>query len=366
MNFSLSETQQQVQELATQILSDATSPAQLAQFDKTGYFDRSLWQSLADAGLLGIAIGEEHGGMGLDFETLCVFLEAAGQHAAPVPLLSVLVDGALPLQAFSPVISASILPSIVSGEKLLTSDLHSSVSVFTAQESNENEVLLNGKSGMVALGNDADYCLLKAELNQQTIIVLADLTQSQCSRELQVLTTGEHAATLTLNHLPARLIASGTEAEALLSLATRYSQTAGAAYAVGIAESMIKQASTYTADRKQFGKAIGSFQAVQQQLANTYIDKECLRAASEKAIYELSLDDTSDSSREAALISNIWLGDALHNISHTTQHVHGGMGVDRDYGLFRYCTAARALELRYHSSSQAKSELGKIIGSGAS
>ncbi len=361
MDFSLNETQQQVQDLATQILSDATAPAQLANFDGTGYFDRQLWKSLAEAGLLGIAVDEQNGGMGLNFETLCVFLEAAGRHAAPVPLLAVLVDGALPLQAFAPDVALSLLPDVVSGEKLLTSALAATVTPLAAEQGNEGEVILTGRSGIIPLGYEADYCLFTAALNEKFIVVLADLHDARCVREKQVLTNGEYAATLQLGGVPARVIADGPAAQQLVTMAGIYSQVGATAYAVGIAEAMIQQASSYTAERKQFGKIIGSFQAVQQQLADAYIDKECLRAASESAIYELSIESTSESSQAAALTAAIWLGDALHNISHTTQHVHGGMGVDRDYGLFRYCTAARCLELRYGGSSRASVQLGKVL-----
>lgn len=366
MDFALNDNQHQVKLLAGQIMSDHCSQQQLRECDHNGYFNRELWRSLADAGLLGIAVNESFGGMGWNFETLCVLLETAGHHAAPLPLLNVLAESALVLQRFAPKQADDILPQLLSGDVLLANNLsqRDATSSITVESTSDEQCILSGVTGVIPLADQAQYCLLVSGSPQTPIITWVDMAQAGIERLPQTLTHGEYAAVLQLKHVTATVIASGDAAAQLLIVAEQYRNTASSAYALGLAEAMLEKASEYTGTRQQFGKAIGRFQAVQQQLADAFIQKECLRVATEKAIYELSVDDLSERSRDSALVAKVWLGDALHTISHTTQHVHGGMGVDRDYGLFRYCTQARYLELHGGNSASALNFLGARLSNG--
>ena len=98
MDFSLSEEQQAVRDLAIQIIGDASTPERLTEIERAqdpkGPFDALLWAALAEAGLLGIAIDEAHGGQGLDFVALSQVVEAAGLTAAYVPVVETLVAAA--------------------------------------------------------------------------------------------------------------------------------------------------------------------------------------------------------------------------------------------------------------------------------
>ena len=143
--------------------------------------------------------------------------------------------------------------------------------------------------------------------------------------------------------------------------AQQHELAASAAYGCGTGEALLAKACAHTKERKQFGKAIGSFQAVQHQLADAYINVECLRAATENAIYQLSQSESSPQTAQAVLTAKIWLGDALHKVSHISQQVHGGTGIDHDYGMFRFCTAARMLELTGGSSTTAQVTLGRSL-----
>ena len=361
MHFSLSETQEHVKDLASQIIGDTTSPAQLSKLDSNGYFDRDLWQTLAEAGLLGVAIDADYGGMGMDFETLCVLLEVAGAHACPTPLLSVLVNAVLPLQRFADkTVCAEILPNIASGDCLVTGALNIQDTQLVISSEGE-QAFVDGDSSLVSLGFDADYALLYARLNGQVAVVLVDLNQTSCTRDKQVMTNGEFAATLSFSKTPCRIIAQEINATYMGLFAQQYELAAEAAYGCGTGQAMINKACSHTSERKQFGKALGSFQAVQHQLADAHIHIECLRAARENAIYQLAQNERSPQTAQAVLIAKIWLGDALHKISHVCQQVHGGTGIDHDYGMFRFCTAARMLELNGGNSTTAQVTLGASL-----
>ena len=101
MDFSYSETQQEVQNLARKILEDLVTNDRLKEVEATDeVFDRALWKELAKANMLGLGVAEAYGGSGMDYQTVCILLEEIGRTVAPVPATATLVLGALPVERF--------------------------------------------------------------------------------------------------------------------------------------------------------------------------------------------------------------------------------------------------------------------------
>jgi alkylation response protein AidB-like acyl-CoA dehydrogenase len=125
MDFAYSEDQQSLRELARKILEDRATHERLKQVESSeDRVDRELWAELAKANLLGVAISEEHGGMGMGFLELCILLEEVGRTVAPVPAWATLVLGALPVSKFgSAEQQRRLLPAVVSGAALLSAAL---------------------------------------------------------------------------------------------------------------------------------------------------------------------------------------------------------------------------------------------------
>src|SRR4051812_6399141 len=123
MDFSLSEEQEAIRGLAAELLADQVTQESLraAEDSESPGFDRRLWQRLAEAGLLGVCIAEEHGGLGLGFLELSLLLEEIGRTVAPVPVLPTLAYAAMPIVRFGTAEQqASVLPGIASGETVLS------------------------------------------------------------------------------------------------------------------------------------------------------------------------------------------------------------------------------------------------------
>ncbi len=125
MDFNYSEEQEAVRQLAGQIFGERSTHERLKQVEADagddGPFDRELWKELADAGLLGIHLGEDVGGAGLDFVAACLVVEAAGRTAAYVPVVETMVYGALPLDRFGTDAQRKTwLSGVASGETILT------------------------------------------------------------------------------------------------------------------------------------------------------------------------------------------------------------------------------------------------------
>jgi alkylation response protein AidB-like acyl-CoA dehydrogenase len=114
----------------------------------------------------------------------------------------------------------------------------------------------------------------------------------------------------------------------------------------------------YTSQREQFGRPIATFQAVSHRAADAYIDVENLRLACQQAV---SLLSAGADATEAVLIAKIWASDVAHRVSQSAQHLHGGIGVDKDYALFRYCLWAKQLELTLGGGKTYLTALGDSI-----
>jgi alkylation response protein AidB-like acyl-CoA dehydrogenase len=121
---------------------------------------------------------------------------------------------------------------------------------------------------------------------------------------------------------------------------------------------MLKMTAAYTSQREQFGRPIATFQAVSHRAADAYIDVQNLRLACQQAA---SLLSARVAANQAVMIAKIWAADVAHRVSQSSQHLHGGIGVDRDYPLFRFCLWAKQLELTLGGGNSYLTALGDAI-----
>lgn len=368
MDFSRSETQLQIRDLAAQIFADYTTQEKLRTLDETGYYDPALWAQLAEAGLLGLAIGEACGGMAMEFDTLCVLLEEAGRHVAPVPLLPVLVTAALPLQALAgDERVAAVLSDLASGSSLVTAALFETPCVSplfsTSTATNDSGAWhISGQKQQVPAASLAGHCWTAALAEDEPVILLFALDAPGVTQTSQLTTNGELESQLELQRVPAHLLVRGSEAERFLQQALDVSLAGSNALALGLCEEMIRLAADYTSERQQFGRPIATFQAVAHRLADCHIDTQCLRAAQDQAVCRLAEAQVDEKDTRQAILSARFLAtEALHRVSHGTQQVHGGTGVDRDYPLFRYCLWARQVELGFGGAGATLQQLGRML-----
>lgn len=373
MDFGFSEQQRDVQNLARQILSDNVTAEKLSQYDdyKAERFDRELWQKLADAGLLGVAIDEEFGGMGFGFFELGLLIEEAGRTIAPLPLISHLISAALPIQQFASQTQKQVwLPKVASGEILLTAALSEAYNDDPAQpyltlaKADGSDLLLSGEKTNVPFAHIADRILLAAKTSDGVAVVLLDPKADGVSLSAQQVTTYEPQYVVSLNNVrigAGDILASGAEGQALMQWIAERTTVALCAHQLGASDKAMRMSASYTAERKQFGVLISTFQAVGHRAANCFIDVECLRLNTYQAISRL--DGGLDATNEVQ-IAKIWAGDVGHRVSYAAQHLHGGTGIDRDYPLWRYCTWLRHNEMALGSSAKTLAKLGKRIAAG--
>ncbi len=368
MDFTISEEVRSAQQLAQQILGDYTSVEKLKVIEKQAErFDTGLWQALADAGLLGLDISENHGGTELGFFSLTTLCEEVGRTVAPVPVIPVLVSAAGTLRRFGgDAQKDQWLTGIASGATLISAALGEynnddpTAPQCTAQKK-EGGYSISGTKICVSLARSAARILLSARMGEELVVALVDPRAAGVTLNAQIVTTGETQYELVMNKVQvpaADIVAVGGEALAAMEWAHQATRTALAAMALGVCDKMMRITGQYTSERQQFGRAIATFQAVSHRVADCYIDVECLRLVTQQAA---ALIDQGRPAEDAVLMAKIWCGNVTHRVSQASQHCHGGTGVDRDYPLFRYCELARQIELTAGSSAQLTGELGQAI-----
>ena len=368
MDFTVSEELQSVQQLAQQILGDFTEVDKLKALEQKGEdFDAALWKALAEAGLLGLDIPENQGGMDLGFYSLTALCEEVGRTVAPIPVIPVLVAAAGTLRRFaSDTQKDQWLPGIANGSTFISAGLEEytnddPTAPGSTAKKQEGGYSLTGTKICVSRAQSAARILVSARTGDGLVVALVDPHAAGVSLNPQIVTTGEtlHELIMDKVQVPSEdIIAVGREAITAMAWVQQATRTALAAMAVGVSDKMMRITGQYTSEREQFGRAIATFQAVSHRVADCFIDVECLRLVTQQAA---SLLDQGRPAEEAVLMAKIWCGDVTHRVSQASQHCHGGTGVDRDYPLFRYCQWARQIELTAGSSAQLTGELGQAL-----
>lgn len=373
MDFGFSEEQKDVQTLARQILSEQVTPEKLAAYDefKAPRFDTELWRQIAEAGLLGVAIDEAQGGMGFGFTELALFIEECGRSIAPLPVISHLVSAALPIHRFGSAEQRERwLPGAVSGELLLSAALvepgneQVAAPAATRAVADGQGYRLTGAKTAVPFAAESAAVLVAARADAGVVVALVDPRAAGVRLQPLKVTTFEPQYDMHLEDVlvPAEAVLAGPDrGVAVMQWIAEHTAVALCAHQLGAADHVLRMTASYTAERKQFGVPVATFQAVGHRAADRFIDIECLRLATYQAVSRL--DSGVDASTEVQ-IAKIWAGDCGHRVSYTAQHLHGGMGIDRDYPLWRYCLWLRHNEITLGSSARQLAELGQRIAAG--
>jgi alkylation response protein AidB-like acyl-CoA dehydrogenase len=366
MDFAPSEIQRELRELARKILEEQATPDRLREIERGAVnYDADLWLALARANLLGVAVPAEHGGMGQGFSELAVLVEECGRAVAPVPAIPTLVGAALPIARFGTAEQcARFLPRVAAGEVILSAGIAEPaagdpLAPTTRAVRDGAGWRLSGTKLGVAFGAQAERVLVTAAADAGVGLFFVDPRGPGARYEALISTAFEPQVLLALDGAPVSapdvLVAPGPAGDAAARWLVERVQAALAAMQLGVCDRALRMTAAYTAQREQFGRKIATFQAVGQRAANAYIDVECLRLVVQHAAWLLGEERPA---AEEVMVAKIWAGDTGHRVSFAAQHLHGGMGVDVDYPLHRYCLWAKQLELTLGSSTEELDRLG--------
>ncbi|UMB71460.1 acyl-CoA dehydrogenase family protein [Mycobacterium paraterrae] len=361
MDFSFTEEQETVGKVARQLFEHRATPEHLSELEAGPIrHDDALWRELAASDLLGIALPESVGGSGGDFLELCVLLAEVGWSVAPVPVYATLVLGADVIARHGDsALQQKYLPKVVSGELFLTGALVEANNSdptsprTTARAGGDNTWILTGSKELVPAAQLADAIVVSARADDGPGLFVVDATGDGVTITPAGTTNGEPYADVEL----AGAVGSRLEAGGANAVAELYNRALVGlcAMQVGVTERALKIAASYTSEREQFGRPIGSFQAVQQRLADAFIDVEAIRWTTWHAAWLIA--EGRPAVRDAA-IAKFWAADAGARVVASAQQVHGGMGIDVTYPLHRYFLWAKQIELSLGSAPQQLVRLG--------
>ena len=346
MDFRFSDEQQALKDLARQILADHATHDRLKQLEADGgsVFDRDLWKALADAGVLGSAVPEQHGGAGYGLLELLPVFEEAGRHVAPVPLVTTLV-GALAIARFGDdALQSTWLPRIVSGDAVLAAALEDEAgadgTAVTATH-DSHQWRLTGTRPFVPYAAEVDLVIVPAKVDGQVGLFVVSPGDGLTVTTL-LSTNRQPLGHLELASAPAwTLVTPGAEGAAAVRWLTERTAAAYCVVQAGVCEGAVRMMATHASNREQFGKKIAEFQAVAQRAADAFIDTQMVRLAAWQAIFRLSME--WEATNEVA-VAKFWAGDGAMRAVHAAQHIHGGLGVDTDYPVHRYFLWAKQIE----------------------
>ena len=341
MDFTFTEEQETIAKVARQLFEHRATPEHLTEVEAGAVrYDAVLWRELATADLLGIALPENVGGSEHGFLELALLLAEVGWSVAPVPVYATLLLGADTIARHGDEGQRQrYLPDVVTGSRLLTAGLAEprrsdpTVPATTARRDRDGW-RIDGSKEMVPAAQVAHTMLVPAVDDDGVGVFMVDLNADGVELRPVTTTNGEPHADVFLNGavVSGRDRLNGNGAEMIESLHAR-ALVGLCAIQLGVTERALRIAAAYTTEREQFGRPIGSFQAVQQRMADAFIDVEAIRWTMWQAAWLLGHGRRA--SREAG-IAKFWAGEAGARVAATAQQVHGGIGIDTTYPLFRY------------------------------
>ena len=392
MDFELGEEEQAIRDLTAQVLDDMSSHERLKALAAGGHHvDRKAWAALAATGVVGASVPEAYGGLGLGFLATAVALQEVGRRASPVPLLTTAVMGAMPVAAHGTHAQcAAWLPAIADGSLLACAalaegDTSPAEPTTTARTATDRDgptpdgvgsapgrgglghdgsgYVLDGTKVLVAGGLDADVALVPARLDDGGVGVFIVPTDAEGLEVRPVeVTTGRPEARFELSGVrvgaDALLGGGASDGAEIVSFIEQHANVGMCMMMAGAARAAIEMAARYAKQRHQFDRPIATFQAVSQRAGDSYIDAEAISLTAYQAAWRLSAGLPAD--REIA-IAKYWASEGGFRVVHAAVHVHGGVGVDRDYPLHRHFLAARHIELTLGHAEEQLAELGRQI-----
>ncbi len=379
MQFVHSEEQRLIRESARAVLSARAGSAQLrAAIGAPGGYDAALWQTMGELGWTGLAISQAYGGAGLGWVELCLLQEEQGRRLTPSPFFATSVLAApLIVSAGDEAQRQAWLPRIAAGELRVACALGGTdgrppcAGVTVLLEGRGDDLTLRGVSDFVIHGDSADL-----------LLVLARAPGSQGADGISVAAIPAPARGLSVHpHVmldltrpmsrvefagvqvaPGQLLgepgAAGSAVEEALDLA----RIALASEALGGAEQLLEMTTTYVKERVQFGRPVGSFQAIKHRLADMMVEVEAAKSA---AWYAACVaDERREELAEAAAIAKSYCCDTFFECAANAIQLHGGIGFTWEHDAHLYFKRARAAAMLLGSPAWQRERLARRFASG--
>lgn len=370
MNFAFTEEQDQLRTFVRQFLDEKSDEATVRELMETesGY-DEAVWAQMAEQlGLQSLIIPEEFGGQGFTWVELIVVLEEMGRSLLCAPFFSsvVLSTSAL-LLAEDEAAQAEYLPKIASGELIAALALteengrwdESGVTATALPDG--DSWTIDGAKHYVIDGHTAGLLIVAARTSAGVSLFAVDADASGLERTaLSTMDQTRKQAKLTFSATPATLIGTDGQGWAVIERVLDRAAVGLAAEQVGGAQFVLDMAVQYAKDRVQFGRPIGSFQAIKHKCADMLLEVESAKSAAYYAAWCAAEDN--DELPAMASLAKSYCSEAYFHATAENIQIHGGIGFTWEHPAHLYFKRAKSSELLFGDPTYHRELLAERIG----
>jgi alkylation response protein AidB-like acyl-CoA dehydrogenase len=361
MDLGLSEEQELLKNAARDFLEKECPETLVREMedDEKGY-SPELWKKMAEQGWQGLLIPEALGGAGFGYLDLIILIEEFGRALVPGPFISTVVGGTLPLlEGGTDQQKSYALPKIASGEAIWTlaytepSARFDTEGVALEVKEDGNDLVLNGTKLFIRDANVADFFTVVGRTpgtkgDDGIVLVIVNATTAGITQtQLKTIAADKQAEVKFENvRVPKASIIPG--GAATLKKIQRKATVIECAYLVGLAQMDFEVSVQYAKDRIQFGRPIGSFQAIQHKAADMVTDVDGARFIMYRAAWSVDQDE-ADADMNVHM-AKAWCSEATRRVVAHGQQIHGGIGFTKDYKVQLYFRRQKASELAWGDS----------------
>jgi alkylation response protein AidB-like acyl-CoA dehydrogenase len=376
MALVLNEEQSMLRDSARGLISDKAPVSHLRQLrdskDATG-FSRDLWRSFAEMGFSGLLVPDEFGGSGLGCVEAGVVMEEVGRTLMPSPFLSTAVLAASALaRGGSTAQKSEHLPRIADGSLLAALAVdegakHRPLQTKMQAVRSGNGFKLNGVKAFVVDGHTADLLVVAARTagsageRDGLTLFLVDPKSKGIEAERTAMVDSHNAARIVFDNVEVNadgVLGEVDQAGALLEGILNIGRGAVASEMVGVSEEVFGRTVGYLKERKQFGKLIGEFQALQHRAAHLYVEIEITRAAVLKALQ--TLDGDFECAGATVAVAKAKAGSTATLAVQEGVQMHGGMGMTDQFDIGFFMKRARVCQELFGASNFHADQLARM------
>jgi alkylation response protein AidB-like acyl-CoA dehydrogenase len=360
MDLGLDEQQEMLKNFARDFLEKECPESLVREMeeDEKGY-SPELWKKMAQQGWMGLIIPDSYNGTGMNVCELVVLLEEFGRALVPGPFISTVVLGGVPImEAGTEEQKQQFLPKIASGELIMTMALTEPSAKWTADgvqleaKKDGSDYVLNGTKLFVQDAHVSDYMVVATRTGGSgedgITLFLVDSKSPGIKFEVLKTIAADKQCEVTFDNVkvPASAILGGEgKGWPIIEKTKDVATVAACAYLVGLSQMDFDVTLNYAKERVQFGRPIGSFQAIQHNLADAVIDVAGSRFITYKAAW--SLQEGEPDAGMMISMAKAWTSDASRRVVAHGQQIHGGIGFTKEYKIQLYFRRQKWMELMW-------------------
>ncbi len=358
MDLGLTEDQEMLRSMAREFIEQETPRTFVRDMEEDDRgFTADMWQKIAQVGWLGLIVPEEHGGTGQSLVDLGILLEEVGHGVMPGPFFNTALVTVAILDAGSDAQKAEFLPRIAAGDLIATAAILEPYSRLDANGINleasasGDGYTLNGTKMFVENAHAADYLLVAARTGGSgedgiTLLLVDAQSDGVSVDKLKTIAT-DNQCEVTFNNVSvsgANVLGEAGNGWSVLRLLLQKGAALRCTQMVGALQEVLDMTVEYVKNRVQFGRPIGSFQAIQHYCANMATDVDGSRFITYQAIWRLGEGLPSDLEVSSA---KAWVSDSAQRVAATAHQCHGAIGFTQEHDLQLFTRRLKAWEVSF-------------------